>query len=94
MAAYTKVKPYTFWCKAFFAGAIPKEASSTMGLAPLAGTGPLCPDRQTLGGRRNARRRPPEKICSPQAFSKKHRGQRRGETMRRSLPRRKRRDAC
>ena len=32
-----------------------------MGLAPLAGTGPLCPDRQTLGGRRNARRRPPRK---------------------------------
>ena len=39
-----------------------------MGLAPLAGTGPLCPDRQTLGGRRNARRRPPKKFAHHRRF--------------------------
>ena len=41
-----------------------------MGLSPLAGTGPLCPDRQTLGGRRNARRRPPKKFAHHRRFQK------------------------
>ena len=56
-----------------------------MGLAPLGRDGSALPGPANL--RRAAERAPPpaKKICSPQAFSREHRGQRRGEAMRRSL---------
>ena len=84
IAACTKAKPYTFGCKAFSAGAIPKELSSTMGLLPFGR------DRSALPGpaklRRAARVPPRRKMLYTCVFKRKSGPKRRGKPCAASRP--------